>query len=209
MPALTFRASANFALANFLASLVRKRFPATVGRRRFASGRSNETYQVPRDLLDMRPSRGARSSANDPMLFGCLPQRASCAVVGHRELASSYPRQHRRAAFRRDQDQDLHRRFHSGASCTAFGSFVMPASSSVTSSRPRGSGIGSSKRRCHPFSGISANLLSADPVERRRRAVRGRVSPERRTEVNLTDQGYCAHRTCGKQKASASINRGS
>ena len=36
----------------------------------------------------------------------------------------------------------------------------------------RGSGIGSSKRRCHPFSGISANLLSADPVERRRRGAR-------------------------------------
>src|SRR5258708_29201257 len=39
---------------------------------------------------------------------------------------------------------------HSWASCSAFGSVVMylPASSRVTSWRPRGNGIGSSNRRC-------------------------------------------------------------
>ena len=41
---------------------------------------------------------------------------------------------------------------HSAASCSAFGSFVMylRESASVTSWRPRGNGIGSSKRRCQP-----------------------------------------------------------
>jgi hypothetical protein len=45
---------------------------------------------------------------------------------------------------------------HSGASCSAFGSFVMylPASSSVTSWRPRGSVIGSSKGRFQPRSAM-------------------------------------------------------
>jgi hypothetical protein len=48
---------------------------------------------------------------------------------------------------------------HSGASCSAFGSFVMqlPASSSVTSWRPRGSGIGSSNLRFQPRSLMGAN----------------------------------------------------
>jgi len=43
---------------------------------------------------------------------------------------------------------------HSAASCSAFGSRVMnlPASSSVTIWRPRGSGIGSSNRRGQPVS---------------------------------------------------------
>src|SRR5258707_4159279 len=43
---------------------------------------------------------------------------------------------------------------HSAASCSDFGSFVMylPASSRVTSWRPRGKGIDSSKRRCQPRS---------------------------------------------------------
>ena len=56
MPALTFRASANFALAKFLA--FRSFGNVSVRCRRFAPGRLNETYQVPRDLLAMRPSRG-------------------------------------------------------------------------------------------------------------------------------------------------------
>ena len=79
MPALTFRASANFALAKFLA--FRSFGNVSVRCRRFAPGRLNETYQVPRDLLAMRPSRGLGLSAHDPILFGRLPQRASCSVV--------------------------------------------------------------------------------------------------------------------------------
>jgi hypothetical protein len=112
------------------------------------------------------------------------------------------PRQHRGAAQCRDQDQGFHRGLQFRRLVLRFRKLrdVVPASWSVTSSRPRGSGIGSSKRRCHPFSGISANLLSADPVERR--APRGArpSSPVRRTEVNLTDQGYCAHRLAGSRK---------
>jgi hypothetical protein len=46
---------------------------------------------------------------------------------------------------------------HSGASWPAFGS--LPASSSVTSSRPRGRGIGSSNARFQPRSGTSPPFL--------------------------------------------------
>jgi len=51
---------------------------------------------------------------------------------------------------------------HSAVSCSAFGSFVMyvPASSRVTRWRPRGSGIGSSKRRFQPRAGAHHSLLS-------------------------------------------------
>jgi hypothetical protein len=47
---------------------------------------------------------------------------------------------------------------HSAASCSAFGSLVIwvPASSSVTSWRPRGNGIGSSNDRFQPRSGTRA-----------------------------------------------------
>src|SRR5258706_11724011 len=55
---------------------------------------------------------------------------------------------------------------HSAASCSAFGSFVMclPASSSVTSWPPRGSGIGSSKRRFQPRSATGFDRL-AQPLQ--------------------------------------------
>ena len=58
MPELTFWTAANFALANFLASRSFGNVSVALGCRRFAHGRSNETYHVPRDLLAMRPSRG-------------------------------------------------------------------------------------------------------------------------------------------------------
>ncbi len=50
---------------------------------------------------------------------------------------------------------------HSLASCSAFGSCVMyrPASSSVTSWCPHGNGIGSSKGRRHPVSGIGGRTM--------------------------------------------------
>jgi hypothetical protein len=50
---------------------------------------------------------------------------------------------------------------HSGASCSAFGSFMMylPASSSVTSSRPPGSGIGSSNGRFQPPLGTRPPIM--------------------------------------------------
>src|SRR5437660_12251731 len=56
---------------------------------------------------------------------------------------------------------------HSAAWCSAFGSLVMylPGSASVTSWRPRGNGIGSSKRRFQP--------RSATGVDRHAQALHG------------------------------------
>jgi hypothetical protein len=55
-----------------------------------------------------------------------LPIRIELAnLVAVQRLHDADPRQHRRAAFRRDQEQRLHRGLPSGAWCSAFGSFVM------------------------------------------------------------------------------------
>ncbi len=60
VPALTLRFSANFALANFLASCSLRNVLVALACDRFPRGTSNETYHVPWDFLAMRPSRGLR-----------------------------------------------------------------------------------------------------------------------------------------------------
>jgi hypothetical protein len=60
LPAVTCRVSANFALANFLASTSLRNVLVALGCGRFPRGSSNETYHVSWDLLAMTPSRGLR-----------------------------------------------------------------------------------------------------------------------------------------------------
>ena len=110
MPALTCWVSANFALANFLASRSVGNVSVALGCRRFAHGRSNETYQVPRDLLAMRPPRGLGPQRT--ILCSLVAFRSglrALLLVTTENSHHPYPRQHRRAAFRRHQDQGLHR----------------------------------------------------------------------------------------------------
>ena len=88
-----------------------------------------------------------------------LPVRIELAnAVAVQRLHDTDPREHRRAARRRDQDQGFHR--HSAVLCSAFGSLVMylPASSRVTRRRPRGNGIGSLNWRFQPFAALRANV---------------------------------------------------
>src|SRR6266404_5343895 len=67
---------------------------------------------------------------------------------------------------------------HSAASCSALGSRVMylPASCSVASWRPRGSGMGSSKRRFQPRSATGFDRL-AQPLHRKFDILRLELAP--------------------------------
>src|SRR5258705_13616120 len=88
---------------------------------------------------------------------------------------------------------------HSAAPCSAFGSFVMyvPASCSVTSWRPRGNGIGSSKRRFHPRSATGSDRLP-QPLHGEFDGLRREVAPglelgqELLLRVSLEIFPYCA-----------------
>jgi hypothetical protein len=112
VPALTFRASANFALAKFLASRSFGNVSVALAcRPRLAHGRSNETYHVPRDLLAIRPSRGLGPQRTILCFLVAFRSglRALLLVTTESSL-HGYSCKHRRSAFRRDQDQGLHRR---------------------------------------------------------------------------------------------------
>ena len=72
MPALTFWFSADFALANFLASRSFGNVSVALACVRFPGPSSNETYQVPLDLRAMmRRSRGY-VGGDKPKLLGIL-----------------------------------------------------------------------------------------------------------------------------------------
>jgi hypothetical protein len=210
VPALTFRASANFALANFLASRSFGNVSVALGCRRFASGRSNETYQVPRDLLAMRPSRGLGRPQRTILYFLVALSSGLRALLLVTTESSQHPdpRKHRRPARRRDQDQGLHRRLPFKALHT-----LSARRLALGLGKLRDVGPGILERHARRRRAAESDRRNAAAIpfpasvptyclpirSNASAAVCGRVA-ERRTEVNLTDQGYCAHRLAGSRK---------
>jgi len=141
VPALTFWTSANFALANFLASRSFGNVSVALMCDRFSCrGSSNETNHVPWDLLAMRSSR-ARSSVNDPVFL-----TAFVLGSGSGAWLPLVQRPHHRYARHHD-DAAMIGSIEQKARGDVSAWMYTPASSSVTSLRPSGNRIGSSNWR--------------------------------------------------------------